>query len=544
MKNSLLLLPLLVLAAQSCATTEYEAPALTYGAKPSAALQPAATSGEPADHMSDDMAAGTDLANADTPADMPGDTSMDASVEPMDASMEPMEPMAQTPAKASTTEAAFVIDPNAPNAAELTVWNSPAFKRQFALSFTAETDIEPKLLLPEIEELQKAQAMIASDRGDEAIAFLESRTTSASSATYDFTLANLYFQREELDKAEPAYVTATEKFPKFQRAWKNLGLVYFRGGDFEQAQVCLSRVIELGGGDGETYGMLGVAYTNGGNALSAESCFRMATILAPTNDQWKMGLARSFFTQGRYADAASLCGYMIERAPDRADLWMLQANAFLALGKTIDAAENFELVDRMGASTAESLALLGDIYAQDELFDLAADSYVRALEMSGADGATKALRNAKVLTSRGATDQAKRVVEILADSFGSSLNETDQKDMLRLRARIAVAQGAGDEEALVLKEILRIDPLDGDALILLGQHSRRAGDIEQAIFYFERAEGIEGFEAEALVRHAQAVVSQGNYTAALPLLRRAQQIDPRDNIQEYLEQVERVALGR
>ena len=116
--------------------------------------------------------------------------------------------------------------------------------------------------------------------------------------------------------------------------------------------------------------------------------------------------------------------------------------------------------------------------------------------------------------------------------------------MLRLRARIAVAQGAGEEEALVLKEILEIDPLDGDALILLGQHSRRSGDVEQAIFYFERAAGIEGFEAEALVRHAQAVVSQGNYSAALPLLRRAQQIDPRDNIQEYLEQVERVALGR
>ena len=534
MKNSLLLWPLLVLAAQSCASTEYEAPALTYGAKPSAALQPAATPGDQAD----DMAEGTDLANADTPADMPGETSMEAAMEAA------MEPMAPTPAKASTSEAAFVINPDAPNATELTVWNSPAFKRQFALSFTAETDIEPKLLLPEIEELQKVQAMIASDRGEEAIQLLESRTTSASSATYDFTLANLYFQREELDKAEPAYVTATEKFPKFQRAWKNLGLVHFRNGDFEQAQVCLSRVIELGGGDGETYGMLGVAYTNGGNALSAESCFRMATILAPTNDQWKMGLARSFFTQGRYADAASLCGYMIERAPDRADLWMLQANAFLALGKTIDAAQNFELVDRMGASTAESLALLGDIYAQDELFDLAAASYVRALNMSGADGATKALRNAKVLTSRGATEEAKRVVETLAESFGASLNETDQKDMLRLRARITVAQGAGEEEALVLKEILEIDPLDGDALILLGQHSRRSGDVEQAIFYFERAAGIEGFEAEALVRHAQAVVSQGNYSAALPLLRRAQQIDPRDNIQEYLEQVERVALGR
>ena len=92
MKNSLLLWPLLVLAAQSCASTEYEAPALTYGAKPSAALQPAATPGDQAD----DMAEGTDLSNADTPADMPGETSMEAAMEAA------MEPMAPTPAKAST----------------------------------------------------------------------------------------------------------------------------------------------------------------------------------------------------------------------------------------------------------------------------------------------------------------------------------------------------------------------------------------------------------------------------------------------------------
>ncbi|ETW97889.1 MAG: hypothetical protein ETSY1_21030 [Candidatus Entotheonella factor] len=46
------------------------------------------------------------------------------------------------------------------------------------------------------------------------------------------------------------------------------------------------------------------------------------------------------------------------------------------------------------------------------------------------------------------------------------------------------------------------------------------------------------------MRHAQLLVKNGKYEAALPLLRRAQQIKPRDNIQAYLEQVERVAKGR
>ncbi len=113
-----------------------------------------------------------------------------------------------------------------------------------------------------------------------------------------------------------------------------------------------------------------------------------------------------------------------------------------------------------------------------------------------------------------------------------------------MRARIAVAEGAGDEEAKVLEQIVQLDPMDGEALILLGQHAARAGDAEQAVFYYERAENIEGVEADAKVRHAQLLVGQGKYAEALPLLRRAQELKPRDNIQQYLEQVERAAQSR
>jgi len=89
-----------------------------------------------------------------------------------------------------------------------------------------------------------------------------------------------------------------------------------------------------------------------------------------------------------------------------------------------------------------------------------------------------------------------------------------------------------------------LDPLDGEALILLGQNYARKGDAEKAVFYYERAASIESFEADAKIRHAQLLVGNGKYDEALPLLRRAQQLNPRDNIQKYLEQVERVAKSR
>ena len=40
--------------------------------------------------------------------------------------------------------------------------------------------------------------------------------------------------------------------------------------------------------------------------------------------------------------------------------------------------ENFELVDRLGKSTADSLFNLGDIYANEELVDLAVDAAMAA----------------------------------------------------------------------------------------------------------------------------------------------------------------------
>ena len=120
----------------------------------------------------------------------------------------------------------------------------------------------------------------------------------------------------------------------------------------------------------------------------------------------------------------------------------------------------------------------------------------------------------------------------------------DKKDLLKLQARIAVAEGQSAEEVRVLEEIVALDPLDGEALILLGQHASRANEPEKAIFYYERAESLEKYEADAKVRHAQLLVGQGKYSEALSLLRRAQELKPREDIQKYLTQVERVAKSR
>jgi len=427
---------------------------------------------------------------------------------------------------------------------ELELWNCPAFKKQFTESYLAETEIEPTVTQDERETMLKVLDLISSDKMDEAARLLQKNTKDASSAVFDFTMANIYFQQEQFEQALVSYERAVAKYPKFRRAWKNLGLIHVREGQFEKAIPTLTRVVELGGNDALTYGLLGFAYSSIENNLCAESAYRMAILLDPATLDWKMGLARSLFKQERYPDAVALCDHLISENPDRADLWLLQANAYIGQNMPLKAAVNYEIVDRMGESTVASLNMLGDIYVNQELFETAVTSYVGALEKNPEGNTDRALRAAKVLTSRGALSETKLLIERIESLHGNNIDKNDRKDMLKLRARIAVAEGSGEEEIKILEEIVALDPLDGEALILLGQHSARSGDFEKAIFYYERAENLEKYEADAKIRHAQLLVGQGKYTEALPLLRRAQELKPRENVQKYLVQVERLAKSQ
>jgi tetratricopeptide (TPR) repeat protein len=426
----------------------------------------------------------------------------------------------------------------------VSLWSDPEFQRRFTESYIAETEIEPKVTETERKQMLAVMKLVSAGKNDEAIAALQKHVNDASSAVFDFTLANIYFQNDRLDEAVPLYESAVAKHPKFRRAWRNLALIRAQQSAFDKALPALTKVVELGGGDAVTYGLLGFAYGTLEDNLAAESAYRMAIVLDPVTRDWRMGLARALFRQSRHADAAALCETLLAKEPGNADLWLLQANAYIGMGQPMRAAENYEIVDRLGRATPDSLNMLADIYVNEQLFDAAVDRYVEAMEAAPQGSPERALRASRVLAARGAATQTERLLAKVESIYGERIADSDKRDMLKLRARIAAARGATETEVKVLEEIVRVDPLDGEALILLGQYHAKANSPERAVFYFEAAAGIEKFEADAKVRHAQLLVSQSKYMEALPLLRAAQQLQPRETVQDYLEQVERIAKSK
>jgi len=199
------------------------------------------------------------------------------------------------------------------------------------------------------------------------------------------------------------------------------------------------------------------------------------------------------------------------------------------------------LVDVTYHAPIPALHTLGDIYVNEGFIEQAADAYLRAFERDESPDLAKQLRNVEVLVSRAAYASATQLLGKIQGRMGEGATDEQRKQMLKLEARLVTATGDGSgEQVAILEEIVKLDPLDGDALILLGQHYGTT-DPEKAVFYYERATGIDTFEADARLRHAQLLVKTGKYQEALPLLKRALELKPRDDVQRYFEQVERAA---
>ena len=68
------------------------------------------------------------------------------------------------------------------------------------------------------------------------------------------------------------------------------------------------------------------------------------------------------------------------------------------------------------------------------------------------------------------------------------------------------------------------------------------GDLAKAKFFAENASKIDSFEHQACLTLAQLNVSQRDYREAAKHLRRAQQLEPKEYVADYLLKIEQAAL--
>ena len=424
---------------------------------------------------------------------------------------------------------------------QLSLWKDPEFKRRFAESYLADSETTPPMKDEERLVLIEVRDLLGEDETEEAIELLLKEAGDDTTAIFDYFLANIYVQEGRLEEAMGAYRVAVNRYPKYRLAWNNLGRLYVQDGRFVEAAEAFTKVIELGGGSGEMYGLLGYSWAKQNSQLAAETAYRMAVLMEPTRADWKIGLARCLFEQRQFPACIAMCETLIEESPDRHELWLMQGEAYSRSGQGVEAAKNFEMVDRMGHASAGSLIAIADIYAREGLYDLASQNFVRALAMDPKTAEARALRGAKYLVGMGAYEWADGVVTEMEKHGDEHFSIKTRKDMLGLRAALAVELGDPDAEIEILEKSLELDPTDGRTLIQIGRYKERNDDLESAIFYFERAAQLDGYEGEAAIAHGQSLVRAKRYKEGLKKLKEGQKLKPSDRLSRYIETVERLA---
>lgn len=423
------------------------------------------------------------------------------------------------------------------------LWDNPVFQKKLLGSFGYSSEVEPPISESEESDYEQILPLI-KDEPEKALKYLEQlRALPNSSARFDFLIGNLHFQQNRKQEAAVEFIKALGKFPDYRQAHANLAILYAQSGAHKEAVHHFTEAIRLGAADGTNYGLLGISYLTLENFTSAEAAFRQAVVLSPDVKDWEMGLLRSLYMQERFADVVSMLDNMLKKAPDDDSLWSLQANAYMGQKDMLAAAANFEVLDRMGKLQAAQLATLGDIYVNEGMLGVAASAYLRAYEKEGGKDVAGPLRAAEILLSKEGYKSSRDLLQKV-QAGKAKLTPEDSRRVMKLEAKIGMAEGKEKEAIEILTKVAEQDPLDGETLLLLGGYYQKESNNEKAAFYFETAGGIEAFEADAKVRLAQLYAGMGKYAEAIPLLKRAQDIKPRDSVAKFLEDLERFMKNR
>lgn len=392
---------------------------------------------------------------------------------------------------------------------------------------------EPTVTRREAAVLEQAVDLAVTNAAG-AIALLAGSVSPKNSAALDFALGNFYLQADRPDEAIGAYGRAVAKLPGFVRARKNLGRAYLLGDQPAEAVGVYQALVTDRHMDRDVLLLLGHGLRMEGETAGAESAYRQALMLAPRDGDAMQGLAKCLVAQARYPEAEVLLTTLLVRDPGRRELWSLKANVQLALDKVAAAAVSLETARRLGVADADMLMLLGDLYLNRAQSAEALAVYAQAAGGSAARLLRAAAGFVQVGDGAGATALLERV---------GQGDLAPEEAVSRDRLRADVARLAGERETAIAgyRAVLRRRPMDGEALLALGELLYRADLFEEAAMAFERAARIAGHEAAALLWQAQVEVERGRYARAVELLEAAQAFESRPHVARYLAQVRRLA---
>ena len=415
-------------------------------------------------------------------------------------------------------------------------WSNPEFVDRFMGSYGVDTAKSPSISSEEAEIFR--QVAKSGYKSDTAIKILSKAINAESSGAMDFALANFLLQNGDIGLAIDSFAIAIDKFPNFGRAYKNIGLAYIQQNNFEKALPNLTKSLEILGGDGGLFGLIGYCHLNNENYGPALDAYKLALVFEPESRDWRLGQLKALQNLRKYNEVENIIYSYIDEKPTEPEFWLQQANAFIAQKEYLQAAANFEVVKMLGGADREMYLLLGDIYVNLDAPTLALEPYNLALS-TGEVKPEDALSLAKVMSRRLPANQLKEFLTKITQTYKNTLNQENSLTLLTLKAANALSMDDKDGAMIMLSEVVAKDPLNGSALLTLGSYYLQENELAKALDYYDRASKVEAVQVDALLGATRVLVKKGKYLLAINRLKEAQTIKEQYFVAEYITTLEK-----
>jgi tetratricopeptide (TPR) repeat protein len=399
---------------------------------------------------------------------------------------------------------------------------------------------EPEMTTEEYALYQKMTNVLTGN-AQLGIKFLEAMLNEKEppSPAFEFILGNACYGVGQYDKAEAHYRSGLKRYPTFLRAWTNLGVLYYSTERYADAIPCFSKAVELGDRDATTFGLLGYSLERIGNLIGAEMAYMQALGTAPENTDWKQGLLRLYLDGRQFGRAEALVRTLIRDHPADPQYWHTYANVLLSDHQKMRALAVLEIAATAHVAGYDELALLGDLYAEQQLVPEAIATYRQALALQPAHAERKLLQLAQALVAGGKPAEAEAILRPMT----APAAEEDRVALLEARVELWLAQKKWTDARRDADDLLRIAPLNGRALLNLGVAYLGENDPQRATFFFEAAYRIPATTYRAALELANLELKNRHYAKSLEYLEKAYGLEKSDAVADLLAQVKTLAAN-
>lgn len=398
-------------------------------------------------------------------------------------------------------------------------WDNPEFRDRVTALYATHATVEPPIDREDSLFLRETVLPLLESDPQSAIREVENYLETKDAPALFLVLGNLYLEADLLFEAESAFQRAIAHHNAFRRAWRGLAITRFRQDRPRDAIEPWLRVITLGGGDDQSYGLLGYAYLNTDQAYAAREAFRNARLYAPNAADLIRGELEALRRLERPAEALALLPTLQATDPANPDLWLIAANLYLQIEDIRRAAAALETAHALGGATSESLQRLGDCLLEMDLPRPALRAYTAAANTDVPDvpGANR-MTILRQLADRGHLAEARELYRTLEQDpdWTNGLSDADRAHLHRIRARFVFKLDGNPAAARSdARTATELDPRNREALILAGAIEATLNNRTAARLFYERATRAEGNPYNAWLALGQLELDANNPAAAL-----------------------------